>query len=74
MTLTTPGCSMGNVMAMDIKSKLEMNDSVDLADVEVTFDPPWTPGMMNDDARDRLGFPASNDQANAPTKEGGSWE
>ena len=74
MTLTTPGCSMGNVMAMDIKSKLEINDSVDMADVEVTFDPPWTPGMMSDDARDKLGFPASNEQSEAPAKEEGSWE
>ena len=74
MTLTTPGCSMGNVMSMDIKSKLEMNDSVDMADVEVTFDPPWTPEMMSDDARDKLGFPTSNEQPKAPTKEEGSWE
>ena len=74
MTLTTPGCSMGNVMAMDIKSKLEMNDAVDMADIEVTFDPPWTPEMMSDDARNKLGFPASNEQPKAPTKEEGSWE
>ena len=74
MTLTTPGCSMGNVMAMDIKSKLEMNDSVDIADVEVTFEPPWTPEMMSDVARDKLGFPASNEPPKAPTKEEGSWE
>ena len=74
MTLATPGCSMGNVMAMDIKSKLEINDAVDMADVEVIFDPPWTPEMMSDDARDKLGFPASNEQPKAPTKEEGSWE
>ena len=74
MTLTTPGCSMGNVMAMDIKSKLEINDAVDMADVEVTFDPPWTPEMMSDDARDKLGFPASSEQAEGPAKEEGNWE
>ena len=74
MTLTTPGCSMGNVMAMDIKSKLEMNDSVNMADVEVSFDPPWTPEMMSDDARDKLGFPASSEQSEDPAKEEGSWE
>lgn len=74
MTLTTPGCSMGNVMAMDIKSKLEMNDLVDTADVEVTFDPPWTPEMMSDEARVKLGFPASSKQPNKPEKEEGSWE
>ena len=74
MTLTTPGCSMGNVMAMDIKSKLEMNDLVDTADVEVTFDPPWTPEMMSDEARVKLGFPASIEEPNKPEKEEGSWE
>ena len=74
MTLTTPGCSMGNVMAMDIKSKLEMNDLVDTADVEVTFDPPWTPEMMSDEARVKLGFPASSKQPNKAEKKEGSWE
>ena len=74
MTLTTPGCSMGNVMAMDIKSKLEMNDSVDMADVEVTFDPPWTPEMMSEEARVKLGFPASSEKPETPKKEEGSWE
>jgi metal-sulfur cluster biosynthetic enzyme len=73
MTLTTPGCSMGNVMAMDIKSKLEINGSVDMADVEVTFDPPWTAEMMSDDARVKLGFPASSEKAETP-KEEGPWE
>jgi metal-sulfur cluster biosynthetic enzyme len=65
---------MGNVMAMDIKSKLEMNDSVDMADVEVTFDPPWAAEMMSEEARVKLGFPASNEQLEAPTEEKGSWE
>ena len=74
MTLTTPGCSMGNVMAMDIKSKLEMNDLVDIADIEVTFDPPWTPEMMSEDARIKLGFPASNQKSKSTSKEEGSWE
>ena len=74
MTLTTPGCSMGNVMAMDIKSKLEMNELVDTADVEVTFDPPWTPEMMSNEARVKLGFPASSEQPKTPEKEEGSWE
>jgi metal-sulfur cluster biosynthetic enzyme len=74
MTLTTPGCSMGNVMAMDIKSKLEMNDSVDMADVEVTFDPPWAAEMMSEEARVKLGFPSSSEKPETPAKEEGSWE
>ncbi len=73
MTLTTPGCSMGNVMAMDIKSKLEMNDSVDMADVEVTFDPPWAAEMMSDEARVKLGFPTSSEKPETPVKEEGYW-
>jgi len=74
MTLTTPGCSMGNVMAMDIKSKLEMNNSVDMADVEVTFDPPWAAEMMSEEARVKLGFPSSSEKPETPSKEEGSWE
>ena len=74
MTLTTPGCSMGNVMAMDIKSKLEMNDSVDMAEIEVTFDPPWAAEMMSEEARVKLGFPASSEKSETSEKEEGSWE
>ena len=61
MTLTTPGCTMGQYMADDIKSKLEKIHNVDKALVEVTFDPPWEPEMMNDQARDKLGFSKQND-------------
>ena len=56
MTLTTPGCSMGQYMADDIKSKLENIDSINEATVEVTFDPPWEPEMMTEEARVKLGF------------------
>ena len=56
MTLTTPGCTMGQHMADDIKSKLENIDSVNEATVEVTFDPPWEPDMMTEEARVKLGF------------------
>ena len=56
MTLTTPGCTMGQYMADDIKSKLEILKEVNIATVEVTFDPPWEPSMMTKDARIKLGF------------------
>ena len=73
MTLTTPGCSMGNHMAMDIKSKLEATPKIQLANVEVTFEPQWTPEMMNDDAKEKLGFPTQTQQ-DKKTKEDTSWE
>ncbi len=74
MTLTTPGCTMGNHMAMDIKTKLEMNDNIDLANVEVTFDPPWSPELMSDEARTKLGFPASSDSQESTSTPEENWE
>ena len=60
MTLTTPGCMMGEHMANDIKQKIETLDEVELAKVTITFDPPWEPSMMNDEARKKLGFNKEN--------------
>ena len=56
MTLTTPGCMMGEHMANDIKQKLESLDEIELAKVTITFEPSWEPSMMNDEARKKLGF------------------
>ena len=56
MSLTTPGCHMGEQMANDIKLKLEATKFVNEAKVEITFDPPWTPEMMTEDGRKKLGF------------------
>ena len=56
MSLTTPGCSMGQHMADDIKTKVSDIDQVSSVDVSVTFDPPWTPSMMTEEARKKLGF------------------
>ena len=56
MSLTTPGCTMGQHMAEDIKSKVSAMEVIRSVDVEVTFDPPWKPEMMTDEARKKLGF------------------
>jgi metal-sulfur cluster biosynthetic enzyme len=56
MSLTTPGCSMGNSMAEDIKKQLSNIKAINSVNVEVTFDPPWNPKMMTDFAREKLGF------------------
>ena len=72
MTLTTPGCTMGSYMAEDIKMKLSSIDEINSSTVEVTFDPPWKPDMMNDYAKEKLGF--SND-ITEPEKNGErTWE
>ena len=56
MSLTTPGCGMGQHMANDIKEKVESLDAVEDTTVTVTFDPAWKPEMMTDDAKEKLGF------------------
>ena len=66
MSLTTPGCSMGQHMANDIKAKVSALDGVSNVDVEVTFDPPWNPEMMTDEARSKLGFDTVANPKNEP--------
>lgn len=51
MTLTAPGCGMGDVLAADIERKLVAIPTVERAYVEVVFDPPWNASMMSDSAR-----------------------
>jgi metal-sulfur cluster biosynthetic enzyme len=70
MSLTTPGCSMGGYMADDIKVKLQGLPNVEEARVQVTFDPAWTPQMMTDEARQRLGFKPQEE----PKEEKKDWE
>jgi probable FeS assembly SUF system protein SufT len=56
MTLTAPGCGMGQVLADDVKRKLETLPGVSEAEVEVVFDPPWNPNMMTEAAKLQLGM------------------
>ena len=56
MSLTTPGCTMGQHMADDIKNKVKALEEINNIEVNVTFDPPWTPEMMTDYAREKLGY------------------
>ena len=56
MSLTTPGCTMGDQIAQDIRNKLEALVEVNQAFVEVTFDPPWNPKMITEEAKKKLGL------------------
>ncbi len=47
MTLTAPGCGMGEILVDDVRSKLEMIPTVAEADVDLVFDPPWNQHMMS---------------------------
>ena len=56
MSLTTPGCTMGDQIAQDIRNKLEALTEVNQAFVEVTFDPPWNHEMITEEAKKKLGL------------------
>jgi len=56
MTLTAPGCGMGDVLVNDVKAKVLQVPKVTEADVELTFDPPWTRDMMSEAAQLQVGL------------------
>ena len=56
MTLTAPGCGMGDILVDDVKSKLELVPTIDEVRVELTFDPPWNHSMMSEVARLETGM------------------
>ena len=56
MTLTAPGCGMGDILVDDVRSKLELIPTVAEADVELVFDPPWTRNIMSQAARLETGM------------------
>jgi metal-sulfur cluster biosynthetic enzyme len=56
MTLTTPGCTMAESIAEDLKTKLLYSNKIKSVNINITFDPPWEPTMMSDKAKEQLGF------------------
>lgn len=51
MTLTAPGCGMGEILVADVKSKVEHIPTITEADIELVFDPPWNQTMMSEAAK-----------------------
>jgi probable FeS assembly SUF system protein SufT len=56
MTLTAPGCGMGEVLVADVRDKLEAIPTVRRAEVTLSFDPPWSQSMMSDAAKLQTGM------------------
>jgi probable FeS assembly SUF system protein SufT len=56
MTLTAPGCGMGEILAQDVREKVEIIPTVERAEVELVFDPPWNQSMMSEEARLEAGL------------------
>jgi len=55
MTLTTPGCPLHGIFDELVKKELRSLDGVGDIEVELTFEPRWSPEEMSDEARDKLG-------------------
>ena len=55
-TLTSMGCPAGPMIQEDIHNATAAVEGVEEVEVELTFDPPWTPDKMSDDAKFILGF------------------
>jgi len=56
MTLTAPGCGMGDIIVEDVRSKIEIIPTISRVDVELTFEPPWNHHMMTEAARLETGM------------------
>ena len=56
MTLTTPNCPVAETLPMEVEEKIRSLDEVKSAEVEITFDPPWSQDLMSEEAKLELGF------------------
>lgn len=56
MTLTAPGCGMGDVLVDDVKRRLAEVPNVVTSDVDLVFDPPWDRTMMSEEAQLETGM------------------
>jgi FeS assembly SUF system protein len=54
MTLTMPGCPMGELIIENVKRKVEAIEGVKEAKIELVWDPPWTPDRISEEAMKRI--------------------
>jgi FeS assembly SUF system protein len=56
MTLTTPNCPVAETLPVEVEDKVKSLKMVNDAEVEITFDPPWTQDLMSEEAKLELGM------------------
>jgi len=56
MTLTTPNCPVAETLPLEVEEKVKSINEVKNAEVEITFDPPWTQDLMSEEAKLELGM------------------
>ncbi|RBP34867.1 FeS assembly SUF system protein [Oceanihabitans sediminis] len=56
MTLTTPNCPVAETLPLEVEEKVKSINEVRDAEVEITFDPPWSQELMSEEAKLELGM------------------
>jgi probable FeS assembly SUF system protein SufT len=56
MTLTAPGCGMGDILVQDVREKVGIIPTIGKVDVELVLDPPWNQSMMTEAAQLEAGL------------------
>ena len=56
MTLTSPNCPVAESLPREVEEKVMKGDNVKSAEVEITFDPPWSKDLMSEEAKLELGM------------------
>ena len=56
MTLTAPGCGMGDILVQDVREKVGIIPTISKVDVELVLDPPWNQTMMSEAAQLEAGL------------------
>ena len=56
MTLTSPNCPVADSLPKEVEEKVKSLDFVKDADVEITFNPPWSKELMSEEAKLELGL------------------
>ena len=56
MTLTTPNCPVAETLPLEVEEKVKSINEVRSAEVEMTFDPPWSQDLMSEEAKLELGM------------------
>ncbi len=56
MTLTTPNCPVAETLPLEVEEKVKSLNDVKNAEVEITFDPPWSQDLMSEEAKLELGM------------------
>ncbi len=56
MTLTSPNCPVAETLPLEVEEKVKTIEHVKDAEVEITFDPPWSKDLMSEEAKLELGM------------------